>query len=91
MKIICLLFLIVVGFTAPTVIVQSDLSTTIVTSGQTVSYAGILNSNNPAYLGVGTTWIWNQKGDLSLKGTILTFQRMFYMSCGTAPVLKISA
>lgn len=73
MIIICLLILFVLGVTASVIIVQSSLSTTILTSGHTVSYAGSLNTNYPGFLGTGTDWIWDQYGDLSPKGTKITF------------------
>jgi len=91
MKLVCLLLLVIVGLTTPTIIVQSTLTTTIVTTGHTVAYAGYFNTNDAGYLGAGTDWIWDQYGDLSPKGTKLTFQSLFYMSCGSTPLLNISA
>jgi len=60
MKFFCLLLLVVVGLATPTIIAQSTLSTTIVTTGHTVASSGYLNANNASYLGVGADWIWDQ-------------------------------
>lgn len=91
MCVIVLILLVEMAASAYAPIAKSDLTSSVVTAGFSISLSDFHNSYQSSYLGENSYWIWTNEGRQSPPNREVTFEKLFYSACSGPMILNITA